>query len=277
MHLTWKTRFGVTAAFVGGFWLLGQSIAQADENDATGSLPSVTSIVTSPAGEPESQATGGDGGDGGNATSDSDNTATGGTAGHHGDNGSLVQVGNACLLAKCESSNNVGHSGDSSADANAWQNTTTTGGDGGSGGSAQSTSSGSSWSSGQPESQATGGDGGDGGNATSDSDNTATGGTAGHYGNNGSLVQVGNACLLAKCESSNNVGHSGDSSADANAWQNTTTTGGNGGDGGSAYATSTQPSPSWKPTGKAERKGHCQDVPWDSHCRKVQGKHHEDW
>jgi hypothetical protein len=161
MHCTWKARFGVTAAFVGGFWLLGQTAAQADENSATGSLDSVTAIVTgaggdstgangtsSPGtgttGDTDAEANGGHGGDGGDAYARNTNSADGGDASHRGDNYSLVQAGNLCVIAKeCENQNNVGHTGDGGDGGYAKQHATTiggSGGDGGNGGHATATS-----------------------------------------------------------------------------------------------------------------------------------------
>ncbi len=263
MHWTWKTRFGVTAAFVGGFWLLGQATAQADENDATGTLESVTSVVSgTTAGAPGNtgsyQSSGdteaiaiseADGGDGGDAESDQQ-------ADHNGGNtalltGNNVNVGgNACLLANCETRQDVDNDSHN-ATTDIDQTAVNVGGDGGNATSTStagtkepshqesryspSTRSSGSNSSGDTEAIAISeADGGDGGDAESDQQADHNGGnTALLTGNN---VNVGgNACLLANCETRQDVdndSHNATTDIDQTAVNV-------GGDGGNATSTAT--------------------------------------
>lgn len=113
MLSTGIARFGATAAFVGGFWLIGQPAAQADDGttDALSELASATHTGA----EAEIEVSGGDasvtlsaeagdGGDGGEAAvtlsaEDGDDTALG--------TGSSVTVGNVCATSPCESTPTV--------------------------------------------------------------------------------------------------------------------------------------------------------------------------
>lgn len=137
MQFTWKARLGVTAAFVGGFWLFGQATASADENSAT-DLQSVTTAVSQQSGAATSGGYGSgdteavaaseaEGGDGGEATNSQHNHSGGNIAALTGNN---VTVGNACLLATCGSRQDVDNDSNN-ASTSVDQTTVNTGGDGG--------------------------------------------------------------------------------------------------------------------------------------------------